>query len=42
MKTHYGIEFCTGVHSQNILEFSFIEKSLSEGMKIIENFQDID
>jgi glutamine amidotransferase len=39
MKTHYGIEFCAGVHSQNIFGIQFHpEKSLSEGIKIIENF----
>ena len=39
MKTYYGTEFCTGVYSQNIFGIQFHpEKSLSEGMKIIENF----
>ena len=39
MKTYYGTEFCTGVNYENIFGIQFHpEKSLSEGMQIIENF----
>ena len=39
MSTFYGLEFCTGINSENIFGIQFHpEKSLSDGMKIIKNF----
>ena len=39
MKTFYGIEFCSAIKSENIFGIQFHpEKSLLEGMKIIQNF----
>ena len=39
MKTFYGIKFCSAIKSENIFGIQFHpEKSLQEGMKIIQNF----